>query len=86
MKRKLKLYLLTNKDPKCQGYDTYDSIVVAAYTAAKARQIGPRGHLSLKSHSGSWPNGTQHVESEFIGYASNKLTDGEVVLASFNAG
>ena len=62
------------------GYDTYDSAVVAAKSAARARKIVP-GLGSMTS----WAN-PRDVRVEYLGKAGKGREDGEVICASFNAG
>jgi hypothetical protein len=71
-----------------EGYDTYDSAVVAAETEADARQIHPS--LSLDDGSGV-PSPTwgwappDAVEAKYLGEAKDGTPKG-VICASFNAG
>jgi len=63
------------------GYDTYDSAVVAAETEAAAKTIHPRRNWN----SESWCNSPKWVKAELIGEAVAGTKSG-VILASFNAG
>jgi hypothetical protein len=93
----MNLYLISqniNND-----YDTYDSAVVAAFTADEARAIHPAGGKTpeftiiyedgcKEYHSdeewGSWC-GQDRVRVELIGVAAPGIESG-VILASYNAG
>ncbi len=72
----MNLYLLSQNVN--DGYDTYDSCVVAAESADEARTITP------SSFGYGWcsPN---EVVVKFIGNATEGVKAG-IVLASFNAG
>jgi hypothetical protein len=61
-------------------YDTYDAAVVAAETEEEARNISPRGYISLST----WAP-VEKVQVELIGKAI-KGTEVGIILASFNAG
>jgi hypothetical protein len=75
------------------GWDTYDSAIVAAPDAEKARVMHPNGikayRLDRRAPSnfsmGDWAVYASDVTVELIGVASEK-TQREVILASFNAG
>lgn len=66
------------------GYDTYDSAVVAAETENDARKINPC----------AWPPSgpdecwamPEHVSAQYIGEAAPGIEAGRVIVASFNAG
>lgn len=92
----MNLYLLTQDENN--GYDTYDSCVVAADSPKDAVLINPNGDL-YKSDPGStydgWAKGThldydtwcsspEQVKVKFVGVAAEGVTG--VVCASFNAG
>lgn len=83
----LKLYLLTQND--VHGYDTYDSLVVAAESEAAARLIGPTSDHKFgdnsRLHSQTWTPDPAEVNVKLIGIAAEGTTKG-VILASFNAG
>lgn len=72
----MKLYLVSRVDDV--GYDEYDSIIVAAHSPATALKVQPGGDL--------WPE--QHLRVQLIGRVAGErqFKDGEIVLASFNAG
>lgn len=76
----MNLYLISQN--KNSGWDTYDSAVVAAKSAASAKKIHPNEYVNWDTHS--WANPKQ-VEAEFIGKAK-KGTKAGVICASFNAG
>lgn len=77
----MNLYLLTQN--KVRGYDTYDSVVVAAKSAADAKTINPCGDWEY--NSGSWCKKPADVDALFLGKAAKGIERG-VVLASFKAG
>ena len=89
----MNLYLL--KQTKEQGYDTYDSAVVAASCIEDARNTHPEG-LNLdtaedsqgtwgsKYSQNTWPSYSKDVKVELIGTTPIKKPG--VILASFNAG
>lgn len=87
----MKLWLLT-QDINA-GYDTHDSVVVAAETEDDARLITPdQCWLSEKPFKGfagctmtSWANTPDQVSVKFLGDAAPGIERG-IVLASFNAG
>lgn len=80
----MKLWLLTGT---ASGYDTYDSVVVAATTEEKAKQIfpmeGARGWEWYPEQV--WARAPKDVKAVLIGTAIRGTPEG-VVLASFNAG
>lgn len=89
----MKLFKLTLKDGH-MGYDSYDSVIVAAKNEADAVRISPdtqyypnpwTGDRWERKHYGSWHEHIDGVEVEYIGTAK-KGTPVGVVLASFNAG
>ena len=67
-------------------YDTYDSAVVTAKTAAKAKQIHPGGKREINEWDryGSWAYEPAQVKAKLIGVS--KQTKEGIILASFNAG
>lgn len=85
----MKLYLISQGDHN--GYDTYDSAVVAAESEEKAAKI----HPGLNSEYfdarkdwgvyGGWANSHKSVDVKLIGEAAPNTKAG-VILASFNAG
>lgn len=78
----MNLYLLT-QDVET-GWDTYDSVVVAAKTETDAKSIHPCTILGWGSR-GDWPKSPESVDVKLIGKAV-KGTPAGVILASFNAG
>jgi len=82
----MKLWLLTNE--KVQGYDTYDSAVVAAPDAETARMIHPLYNTDeWDGKAGKYPCwcDAEDVIVQHIGSASLDIQTG-VVCAPFNAG
>lgn len=77
----MKLYLCTNNI--VQGYDTYDSIVVAAETEEDARQTHPNGDWNERLYF-VWCKAEQ-VEIKLLGTAIQG-TEAGIICASFNAG
>lgn len=78
----MNLYLLTQNE--VSGYDTYDSVVVAAKTETDAKSIHPCTILGWGSR-GDWPKSPDSVEVKLIGKAVEGTSAG-VILSSFNAG
>jgi hypothetical protein len=80
----LRLWLLTQTT--CDGYDTYDSCVVAAPDADTARLIRPDERAwSHRTNYPEWPFKPGDITVRLIGTADPSVEAG-VVLASFNAG
>ena len=79
----MNLYLLTQNVEF--GYDTYDSVVVAAKTETEAKSIHPCTISGWGSCGGCWPKSPENVEVELIGKAVEGTPAG-VILSSFNAG
>jgi hypothetical protein len=78
------------------GFDTYDSAIVAANNPEIARSIHPKTGeritnwekpliAGLRSRALGWCSGPEYVEVELIGKAIKGTTEG-VILSSFNAG
>ncbi len=71
------------------GYDSYDSAIVAAESEDEARLISPCGdHHEWNSdnhYCGSWVRNPSEVTVELIGTAIDGTKQG-VILGSFNAG
>ena len=78
----MNLYLLTW--PEGGGWDTYDSVVVAAPTPEAARLISPMLN-DWDDKSGGWASSPDDVEVVYLGTAAPHLAEG-IVLASYNAG
>jgi hypothetical protein len=90
MKSNLKLYLLCQDEN--DGYDTYDSCVVAAESEEEARKIHPSPgysknwwELELGKLYATWATKLENITVRCIGDADNKIEKG-VIIASFNAG
>lgn len=66
------------------GYDTYDSAVVAAETEDEARLMHPDGGALRNSLYDSWVRHPEDVKVEYLAYAVG--LDAGIILASFNAG
>jgi hypothetical protein len=90
----VKLWLVSVKEHL--GWDTYDSMVVAAETEDQARRIHPHGEDFLWDdgwkHKGqpiraddSWVDNPDDLIVECIGTAIEE-TEAGVILASYNAG
>ena len=77
----LNLYLLT-QDTEV-GYDTYDSMVVAANDAQEARMMVPDPYNYI--HRPVWPLNPKDVQAKYIGNAGTGIKEG-IILTSFNAG
>lgn len=88
----MKLWLLSQGDHN--GYDTFDSMVVAAETEQEARLIHPtetwvftkeiQGYDYWKNDF-TWASSPESVEVKLIGEAVEGTAKG-IILASFNAG
>lgn len=68
-----------------QGYDTYDSAVVAADDEEAARKTSPGDYRYSWDLDPTWCNGPDLVHVEYLGEAAEG-TDAGVIVASFNAG
>ena len=83
----MNLYLLRQTVNK--GYDTYDSVVVAAYSAEQAAEIHPCGNPVVTVEDwkdfGDWAKSLTDIHIKYIGKAVEGTKVG-VVCASFNAG
>jgi len=79
----MNLYLLTQNVNR--GYDTHDSIVVAALDEEQARNTQPWGNTEWGNTYSSWAYNPDDVKVSLIGKATEKIEAG-VILASFNAG
>lgn len=69
------------------GYDTYDSCIVAAENEDEAAEIHPDGFLNNTLENDEWYTWCriEDVKVEYIGEAKEGIERG-VILASFNAG
>lgn len=79
----MKIWKLTQSDNS--GWDTYDSIIVAAETESEAKNIMPDEHAAFGKHYNSWASSIDGVNAECIGEAIKGTVSG-LILASFNAG
>jgi hypothetical protein len=79
----MKLWLI--KQDVNNGYDTYDSAVVAAPTAEAAQQIHPSKYPDWGSEYDCWAKSPDQVTVKYIGEAAKGIGEG-VVITSFNAG
>lgn len=75
-----KLWVLRNDTVR--GYDTYDSMVVAAETEEAARAVLPPG-IRPSGRTWCYP---EEVICEYIGVTDREFPDGTIILSSFNAG
>lgn len=80
----MKLWLISQDER--EGWDIYDSAVVAADTEDQAKNTMPDEYtkFSDKSYHG-WCSGLDKVKVKLIGEAQQGIEAG-VILASFNAG
>ena len=78
----MNLYLIWQKVNT--GYDTWDSMVVAAPHEFAARKIRPDGELRVGDSDMYWAS-TEYVHVKLIGRAVRGTKKGKI-LASFNAG
>ena len=67
------------------GYDTYDSAIVAALDEEAARNIRPAASYDWDYIYSPWCKSPEAVTVEYIGEAKEG-TEAGVILASFNAG
>jgi hypothetical protein len=71
------------------GYDTFDSMVVAARTEEDARKMHPRSTgdegYCWEKHNYVWADSPDQVNVKYLGTAEPSMDEG-VILASFNAG
>jgi hypothetical protein len=80
----IKLWRLTQKENN--GYDTFDSMVVAAETELIARMTHPSGKFRPRSPYDVWASRPENVTVEYIGVSDRSFENGEIIVASFNAG
>lgn len=79
------LYLVT--DPEGGSYDTFDSFVVATTSPDKAKLYNPYGKLypcEGWNCFSAWSKSPDKIEVTLIGVAAPNLSEGEVVITSFN--
>lgn len=81
----MKLWLISQNENN--GWDTYDSAVVAAETEEDARKTHPSksGWPTGDYHYGTWVTSPDTVTAEYLGIAKEGTAAG-VICASFNAG
>lgn len=95
----MKLYLISQSVNN--GYNTYDSAVVAAESEDEAKEIHPSEYWILQSEyddywtrgnltksyevTGCWAQRPSQVEVKYLGEAAEGTQSG-VILASYNAG
>jgi len=79
----MNLYLLEQNQNN--DYDTYDSCVVASEDMATAQLINP-SYEGWGEFNSSWCTHPRDVGVTYIGKASDDMEEGEIVIASFNAG
>lgn len=77
----MKLYLLTQDEER--GYDTFDSVVVAANSLEEAKLISPDTYRPWSGRS--WAPNHNFVDAQYLGEATEGTGTG-IILASFNAG
>lgn len=79
----MKLFLLTQEVEN--GWDTFDSMIVAAKNEKEARLITPPNGEFGRTPYTCWAHSPEQVQVKLIGTAV-KDTPAGIVLASFNAG
>ncbi len=80
----MKLYLISQD--VLNGYDTYDSAVVAAPDEQTAQSIHPAGWATkLSPLDDRWVRDPGQVKVMYLGVADPEVREG-VICASFNAG
>ena len=79
----MNLYLISQSEN--DGYDTYDSAVVAAESEEEAVQIHPGPSPKWGQGYSNWASSPEKVKCELIGVAIEGTEAGEL-LSSFNAG
>jgi hypothetical protein len=82
----MKLWLISQNINN--GYDTFDSAVVAAETEEEARSIHPKDDWGLKHSSIEWDTSIwapkDKVIVEYLGTTDREISG--IILSSFNAG
>jgi hypothetical protein len=78
----MNLYLISQT--KTQGYDTFDSAVVAATCIPEAQAIHPNGNAAWRDDF-TWCSTPEQVKAVLIGRAVEGTKPG-LIIASFNAG
>lgn len=80
----MNLYLISQD--QYDGYDTFDSVVVASESENDAKQIHPAGYDDFAGHvSCLWCDNPNLVQVKLLGVAIPGTKRG-IILASFNAG
>lgn len=79
----MNLYLISQSENT--DYDTYDSAIVAASTETVARSTHP-SPCGWEDRGRTWASSPDKVSVELIGTTDKGYGDGDLVLASFNAG
>jgi hypothetical protein len=84
----MKLFLIAQDENN--GWDTYDSAVVAAEDEEQARQINPRNGWPMTERDwnrdySDWCSTPERVRVQLLGVAEED-TEAGVICASFNAG
>jgi hypothetical protein len=83
----MKLYLVSQKQNN--GYDTYDSFVVAANDEEEAKNTHPYTGRSMSTEDWGnnyvWCDDVKHVKVKYLGEADSLIHQG-IVCSSFNAG
>ena len=86
----MNLYLISQDEQ--EGYDTFDSAVVAAENEEEARNIHPETHYGIHTneyyweiYSNSWASDPKKVTVTLIGTAIEGTLPG-VICTSYNAG
>jgi len=82
----MKLWLISQNTNN--GYDTYDSAVVAAETEEAAKMMHPSNGKDIKPEprwAQEWADKPEQVTCEYIGEAKDG-TQKHVICASYNAG
>lgn len=82
------MYLYLVVDPAGGGYDDYDSFIVATTSPDKAKLYNPEGRVYPCNNwncGGSWSKIPDAIEVTLIGVAAPTLSEGEIVLTSYNA-
>jgi hypothetical protein len=83
--KKLKLYFVSQNE--VNGYDTFDSFVIACESEEIARNTHPYGDkIEDNIRSKDWPTDSSVITVELIGTASKSITEQQIICSSFNAG
>jgi hypothetical protein len=94
----MNIYLLSQGEEN--GFDTYDSCVVVAKSADKAKEIHPSSNydkadlysnrsdrLNAWNHpGGTWASTPDNVTATLVGKALASQKENTIICASFNAG